>query len=260
VSAHEEGRPPPGKAPLDSAVELGLSAATRPSIPPGGDGDRLLELYRLLLADSAVGEGGRLVCRASEERLAAKLGVTTRTIKRRIADLREPGSDPRHPKVQPAGRRLGWLKVVPKRVEGGEHKGEFVGNRYVLLLDWEEAAAAAAKLQGTAPTPPRDPAPRDMAAGSLFPAQSQGTRGAVSLPNRETALEEGEVLSPAVSSTASPAAEHVDNPQARTTRPDSIITLRILGRDEARQVITAAESWGDVPAAEALVLACRRSA
>jgi hypothetical protein len=50
--------------------------------PPGSgqelsdDGRRLLELYRLMLADSDVGDGGRLVCRASEERLAAKLGVS----------------------------------------------------------------------------------------------------------------------------------------------------------------------------------------
>src|SRR6266498_310772 len=116
-------------------------------------GRQLLEVYRVLLADSELGDGGRLVSKISEERLAAKLGVSVPTVKRRIADLREPGPDPRHPNAKPAGRRLSWLKVVPRQHRSGPHKGEFIGNRYVLLLGYEEATAEAARIEGSRPKP-----------------------------------------------------------------------------------------------------------
>src|SRR6266511_1222575 len=116
-------------------------------------GRQLLEVYRVLLADSELGDGGRLVSKISEERLAAKLGVSVPTVKRRIADLREPGPEPRHTNAKPAGRRLSWLKVVPRQHRSGPHKGEFIGNRYVLLLGYEEATAVAARIEGARPKP-----------------------------------------------------------------------------------------------------------
>src|SRR6266498_2538427 len=195
-------------------------------------GRQLLEVYRVLLADSELGDGGRLVSKISEERLAAKLGVSVATGKRRIADLREPGPDPRHPNAKPAGRRLSWLKVVPRQHRSGPHKGEFIGNRYVLLLGYEEATAEAARIEGSRPKPqvrakghaaePAKPQVRakDHEGGSpnmqvrakdhvdepritaepritpeqpVSPGQSQGSQGVVILPNRESLAQKKEV-------------------------------------------------------------------
>src|SRR6266511_2809509 len=181
-------------------------------------GRQLLEVYRVLLADSELGDGGRLVSKISEERLAAKLGVSVPTVKRRIADLREPGPDPRHPNAKPAGRRLSWLKVVPRQHRSGPHKGEFIGNRYVLLLGYEEATAEAARIEGSRPKPqvrakghaaepakpqvrakdhvdePRITAePRITPEQPVSPGQSQGSQGVVILPNRESLAQKKEV-------------------------------------------------------------------
>jgi hypothetical protein len=195
------------------------------------DGQKLLEFYRLLLANSSLGSGGRLVCKWAQKDLAAKLGVHVRTIKRYVADLREPGPDPRHPNAPQTGRRLAWLQVVPHRTEKGEHKGKLIGDWYVLLLDYEEAVAAAALVAGSrskpqlkvkgheaeepspqvtvkghetdgswdtaegswdTPEPAQKPELRDKPEEPLSPAQGQGTRPPLSLPNRSTALEVGE--------------------------------------------------------------------
>src|SRR6266542_1310318 len=139
-------------------------------------GRQLLEVYRVLLADSELGDGGRLVSKISEERLAAK----------------------------PAGRRLSWLKVVPRQHRSGPHKGEFIGNRYVLLLGYEEATAEAARIEGSRPKmqvrakdhvdEPRITAePRITPEQPVSPGQSQGSQGVVILPNRESLAQKKEV-------------------------------------------------------------------
>lgn len=92
-------------------------------------------LYRLLLATAWRGNGGRPVCSYGQGKLAARLGVTPRTVQALIADLREPGLDPRHPEVKPSGLRLGWLLVLPREHPGGRGGKLYGANQYVLQLD-----------------------------------------------------------------------------------------------------------------------------
>jgi hypothetical protein len=97
---------------------------------------RHFELYRLMWACAWPGNGGRPICSWGQEKLAAQLGVTSRTVRTLIADLREPGFDRRHPDVKPAGLRLGWLQVLPRERPGARNGGTLYGaNRYVLQLD-----------------------------------------------------------------------------------------------------------------------------
>jgi hypothetical protein len=95
------------------------------------------EVYRLLVAVAFPGRehDGRPVCSWGQDKLAARLGVSTRTLQRLLADLREPGADPRHPHVKPVGLRLGWVTVLPRERPGARHGGRLYGaDRYVCNL------------------------------------------------------------------------------------------------------------------------------
>jgi YD repeat-containing protein len=94
---------------------------------------RHLDLYQLLLATSHQDEAGRLVSWWPQTKLAAKLGVSVRTLQNLLADLREPGGDPRHRRGQPAGRRLGLLLVTPTMRKDPATGGRlYAGNLYAL--------------------------------------------------------------------------------------------------------------------------------
>jgi hypothetical protein len=94
---------------------------------------RHLELYRLLRSNSHRDEAGRLVSWWTQPKLAQRLGVSVRTLRNLLADLRQPGLDPRHPRGQPPGLRLGLV-----RVEATTYRDQATGrhrlgaNRYVL--------------------------------------------------------------------------------------------------------------------------------
>ena len=95
------------------------------------------EVYRLLVAVAFPGRehDGRPVCSWGQDKLAARLGVSTRTLRRLLADLREPGADPRHPHVKPVGMRLGWVTVLPRERPGARRGGRLYGaDRYVCNL------------------------------------------------------------------------------------------------------------------------------
>jgi hypothetical protein len=94
---------------------------------------RHLKLYQLLLATSHQDKAGRLVSWWPQAKLAVKLGISVRTLQNLLADLREPGGDPRHRRGQPAGRRLGLLLVTPTMREDPATGGRlYAGNLYVL--------------------------------------------------------------------------------------------------------------------------------
>jgi hypothetical protein len=126
---------------------------------------RHLDLYRLLQSTSHVDEAGRLVSWWPQPDLAAKLQTSVRTLRNVLADLREPGLDPRHPRGRPPGLRLGLI-----RVEGttyldtatGRHR--LGGNLYVLVPGLQATLAAPAGQ--TAPRQPDSPAHVNRQAGS----------------------------------------------------------------------------------------------
>jgi hypothetical protein len=95
--------------------------------------DRHLDLYDLLMAASRQDRAGRRVCWWPQAKLAAKLGISVRTLQGLLADLREPGGDPRHRRGQPAGLRLGLLMVTPTMRKDPATGGRlYAGNLYVL--------------------------------------------------------------------------------------------------------------------------------
>jgi hypothetical protein len=113
--------------------------------------------YRLLWACSTPGAGGRPICGYGQAKLAARLGVSTRTLQRLLADLREPGPDPRHPDAAPAGLRLGWLQVLPREAPGGRGGTLYGGDRYVLQVDPEQLARLEADTRTGAARPVDNP-------------------------------------------------------------------------------------------------------
>jgi hypothetical protein len=93
---------------------------------------RHLELYRLLRSNSHRDRAGRLVSWWPQAKLAGRLGVSVRTVQRLLADLREPGPDPRHPKRAP-GLRLGLVKVEATTYrDQASRRHRLGGNLYVL--------------------------------------------------------------------------------------------------------------------------------
>jgi hypothetical protein len=96
--------------------------------------ERHRQLLALLYANSHRDRAGRLVSWWLQPKLAAKLGVSVRTLQNLLADLREPGRDPRHPRGQPAGLRLGLVKVETTSRPGEAGGGRLLaGNLYVLV-------------------------------------------------------------------------------------------------------------------------------
>jgi hypothetical protein len=94
---------------------------------------RHLDLYQLLRSNSHRDRAGRLVSWWAQPKLAATLGVSVRTLRNLLADLRQPGLDPRHPRGQPPGLRLGLVKVEATTYRdpaSGRHR--LGGNLYVL--------------------------------------------------------------------------------------------------------------------------------
>jgi hypothetical protein len=114
----------------DDDEPAGRTDTTWPELPS----ERHAELLALLYANSHRDRAGRLVSWWLQAKLAGRLGVTTRTLQRLLADLREPGRDLRRPKGEPAGLRLGLVKVEttsrPGRAGGGRL---LAGNLYVLV-------------------------------------------------------------------------------------------------------------------------------
>jgi hypothetical protein len=110
-----------------------------PKLPGLHDGHR--QLLRLLHATAHRDAAGRLVSfwpgteeQTGQQRLAVKLAVSVRTLQNWLADVREPGSDPRHPTARPPGLRLGLVKVEAttyRHKPTGRHR--LGGNLYVLV-------------------------------------------------------------------------------------------------------------------------------
>lgn len=95
--------------------------------------ERHLALYQLLRSTSRPDRNGELVSWWPQAKLALKLGCSVRTLQNVLADLREPGIDPRHPK-RAAGLRLGLIRVVPTTYRDkatGRHR--LGGNAYVIV-------------------------------------------------------------------------------------------------------------------------------
>jgi hypothetical protein len=96
--------------------------------------ERHQELLALLYANSHRDRAGRLVSWWLQYKLAAKLQVSVRTLQNLLADLREPGNDPRHPTGKPAGLRLGLVKAETTSRPGQRGGGRLLaGNLYVLV-------------------------------------------------------------------------------------------------------------------------------
>jgi hypothetical protein len=95
--------------------------------------ERHRQVLRLLRATSRRDQAGRLVSWWPQDKLARKLGVSVRTLQGLLADLREPGSDPRHPMRAPPGLRLGLVKVEPTYYrDPATGRYRLGGNLYVL--------------------------------------------------------------------------------------------------------------------------------
>jgi hypothetical protein len=119
--------------------------------------DRHVALYRLLRATARRDQAGRLVSWWPQPKLAARLGVSVRTLRRVLDDLREPGLDPRHPRGQPPGLRLGVVRVEPTSYRDsstGRHR--LGGNLYVLVEHGQQATPAepVSAAQVNRPTDP----------------------------------------------------------------------------------------------------------
>jgi hypothetical protein len=152
--------------------------APRQGTPPGLR-PLHFQLYRLMLATSMPGQGGRPVCSYGQTKLAARLGMSVSTVGRLIADMREPGTDVRHPKAAPRGRRLGWLLELPREVPGGRGGTLYGGNRYVLQLDPDQLDQLEALhlFSGHTPSSDRSVTPE----GPVSPAQIEASSDPVTL-------------------------------------------------------------------------------
>jgi hypothetical protein len=140
--------------------EDAIAAGVLPDDKPAGRTDRQTlelpserhrELLALLRANSHRDGAGRLVSRWSQEQLAAKLHVCVRTLRNVLADLREPGSDPRHPTSKAVGLRLGLLKVEPTRRDPPVGGRVFATNLYIIV---ESLPVGASRNDGNGPPLP----------------------------------------------------------------------------------------------------------
>jgi hypothetical protein len=121
---------------------------------------RHLDLYRLLRSNSHRDQAGRLVSWWTHQpKLAASLGVSVRTLRNLLTDLRQSGLDPRHPRGQPPGLRLGLVRVEATTYRDpatGRHRlGRSGGPGHPEAgLRPRHGAAAARGLQATATAGP----------------------------------------------------------------------------------------------------------
>jgi len=102
--------------------------------------ERHRQLLVLLRSTAHRDRTGRLVTWWPQAKLAARLGVSVRTLRNVLADLREPGLDPRHPRGTPPGLRLGLVRVEGTRYldpTTGRHR--LGGNVYVLVEHVQQA-------------------------------------------------------------------------------------------------------------------------
>jgi hypothetical protein len=110
----------------ESAGQVNTQAVVVPT-------ERHLAVYQLLRSTSRTDRNGELVSWWPQDKLAAKLGCSVRTLQNVLGDLREPGTDPRHPR-RAAGLRLGLVRVVPTTYRDkatGRHR--LGGNAYVIV-------------------------------------------------------------------------------------------------------------------------------
>ena len=143
---------------------------------------RHLDLYRLLRSASHKDRAGRLVCWWPQPKLAASLGVSTRTLQNLLADLRQPGPDPRHPS-RTAGLRLGLVRVEATHYRDSSTGSHRLGGNLYVLSPGQHATLSAPVLAAQANTqePP-------VACLNEGPPASEGRR--VSTPTVSTAPRE----------------------------------------------------------------------
>jgi hypothetical protein len=215
---------------------------------------RHFELYRLMLACSAPGQGGRPVCSYGQAKLAARLGVTDRTVQRLISDMREPGTDVRHPGVEAAGARLGWLLVLPQERPGRRNGRLYGGNRYVLQLDpgQVDQLEASHLASGHTPRSQRSVTPEE----PVSPGRNGATRSRVSLSRyvRSTPPTGGDLTHPESEPAGSALQQQpaTNNGRRRWVPTEEWIAL------QAKRI--AANPLEGVAKAEAYLAECRRRA
>jgi hypothetical protein len=182
---------PPDHADLtrsyDDDEPAGPTYRTWPKVPS----ERHRQVLKLLHANSRRDHAGRLVSWWPQDKLARKLGMSDRHLRRLLADLREPGSDPRQPQAAPAGLRLGLVKVEPTYYrDAATGRYRLGGNLYVLL----DAPPANPQVTGQTPSVRQ----RDMAEGAVSAGRTDRTSDAMSCLNKGEEPPRGEeVLSPA---------------------------------------------------------------
>jgi hypothetical protein len=102
--------------------------------------ERHRQLLVLLRATGHRDRAGRLVSWWPQAKLADRLGVSVRTLRNVLADLREPGLDPRHPRGTPPGLRLGLVRVEGTRyLDPATGRHRLGGNLYVLIEHVQQA-------------------------------------------------------------------------------------------------------------------------
>jgi hypothetical protein len=194
--------------------------------------ERHRQLLQVLDGMAHVDQRGRRVAWGYQERLARRLGIKPRRLRQLIADLRTPERDPRHLNVAPTGRRLGLLRVEPTRRQVADGSTRYGVDLYVLLFP--QGAFAAVPVAG-------DDGQRALPDELVSAGQAKGHSGGSALHNKRQPVARKRT---------------VGGEGAVITEAKGL--LRVLGTIEAKQIIAAAESWGDVPEVEALALACRR--
>jgi len=115
------------------------------AMSPRPDRPELPERQRALLAvlrdHSDRDPAGRLVSSWTQAQLADELGLSVRSLRRVLDDLREPDLDPRHSRAdRPPGRRLGLVKVEPTLREPPGGGRLYAENVYVLTESWPVGA------------------------------------------------------------------------------------------------------------------------
>jgi hypothetical protein len=124
--------------------------------------ERQQTLLAVLRDNSDHDPAGRLVSSWTQAQLAAKLGLSVRTLRRLLDDLREPDADPRHSTTDrpPPGRRLGLVKVEPILREPPGGGRLYAENLYVLADAWPVGPVGPVGATQQTPKPRRRAAAR----------------------------------------------------------------------------------------------------